>query len=102
MNIYKHMNIHICIFIYLYQFPETSLASSHLTKTASRDPELTYNKMSVQSLSVLTQPPLLWPAYLASGQVCYHIYAYMYICIYTYMYIYIYIYIYYIHVYIYI
>jgi hypothetical protein len=47
---------------------ETSLASSHLTKTASRDPELTYNKMSVQSLSVLTQPPLLWPAYLATGQ----------------------------------
>jgi predicted metalloendopeptidase len=52
---------------------ETSLASSHLTKTASRDPELTYNKMSVQSLSVLTQPPLLWPAYLASGQVCSHV-----------------------------
>jgi putative endopeptidase len=46
---------------------ETSLAQSHLTRTDSRDPERTYNKMSVPNLSVLTQPELTWASYLATG-----------------------------------
>ena len=47
---------------------ETSLASAHLTRTASRDPELTYNKMSISSLSILTQPDLTYPVYLTTGK----------------------------------
>ena len=47
---------------------ETSLASAHLTRTASRDPELTYNKMSIPLLSILTQPELTYAVYLTTGK----------------------------------
>ena len=47
---------------------ETLLAKAHLTRTASRDPELTYNKMSITELVTLTQPELLWANYLSSGK----------------------------------
>ena len=47
---------------------ETLLASAHLTRTASRDPELTYNKMSLTELEKLTQPELLWSNYLSTGK----------------------------------
>ena len=46
---------------------ETLLASAHLTRTASRDPELTYNKMNIAQLSKITQPDLTWESYLATG-----------------------------------
>jgi predicted metalloendopeptidase len=44
---------------------EMALAEAHLTRTAARDPELTYNKMSIQQLVDATQPALTWPAYLS-------------------------------------
>ena len=43
---------------------ETSLAEAHLTRTASRDPELTYNKMSIDLLAAKTKPVGDWGAYL--------------------------------------
>ena len=46
---------------------ETSLASAHLTRTASRDPELTYNKMSIANLSKITQPDITYSGYLTTG-----------------------------------
>ena len=46
---------------------ETSLASAHLTRTASRDPELTYNKMSIAHLAKITQPEITYSGYLTTG-----------------------------------
>jgi putative endopeptidase len=48
---------------------ETSLAKLHLSRTESRDPNLTYNKMSVATLSKKCQSAvnLTWSAYLAKG-----------------------------------
>jgi predicted metalloendopeptidase len=46
---------------------ETSLASEHLTRTAARDPELTYNKMTIPELSALTEPVMTWSRYLVAG-----------------------------------
>ena len=47
---------------------ETALASAHLTRTASRDPELTYNKMSISELCKITTPALTWSSYLSTGK----------------------------------
>ena len=38
-----------------------------LNTTASRDPELTYNKMSIERLAAVTTPPLDWSTYLVRG-----------------------------------
>eukprot|EP01034_Spumella_vulgaris_P023830 gene23830-30105_t len=46
---------------------ETLLAESHMTRTASRDPLLTFNKMSVNGLIALTQQSVTWEQYLAKG-----------------------------------
>jgi putative endopeptidase len=48
---------------------ETSLASLHLTRTASRDPTLTYNKMTINELITLTSSnyDLHWSNYLTYG-----------------------------------
>ena len=46
---------------------ETRIASTHLTRTASRDPLLTFNKMSVAELAKRSVPPLTWPTYLTYG-----------------------------------
>jgi putative endopeptidase len=48
---------------------ETSLASFHLTRTASRDPTLTYNKMTINELITLTSSnyDLNWSNYLTYG-----------------------------------
>ena len=46
---------------------ETDLASAHLTRTASRDPELTYNKMTISNLSKISEPHITWSKYLTSG-----------------------------------
>lgn len=46
---------------------ETQLANAHLTRTASRDPLLTFNKMSVAKLSTMSRPQLSWAEYLSSG-----------------------------------
>lgn len=48
---------------------ETEIAASHLTRTQARDPELTYNKMSLVALQKLCTLPLDWPTYLARGVV---------------------------------
>ena len=42
---------------------ETTLAQSHLTKTEMRDPETTYNKMSVAKLSALCKGAVDWKAF---------------------------------------
>ncbi len=40
---------------------ETTLASSHLTRSEARDPEKTYNKMSVATLATRTaNPAMTW------------------------------------------
>lgn len=50
---------------------ETSIAASHLTRSASRDPELTYNKMSIPDLIKQSNQGLIknisWSQYLARG-----------------------------------
>lgn len=46
---------------------ETALASAHLTRTESRDPEKTFNKMTLRQLVKSTAPPLTWSAYLTKG-----------------------------------
>eukprot|EP01038_Epipyxis_sp_PR26KG_P004814 gene4814-6744_t len=46
---------------------ELSLASSHLTRTAARDPELTFNKMNINKLKSITTPAFTWSSYLANG-----------------------------------
>jgi predicted metalloendopeptidase len=46
---------------------ETALASAHLTRTAGRDPELTYNKMSISHLATITQPDITYAQYLTTG-----------------------------------
>lgn len=46
---------------------ETSLASLHLTRAESRDPNRTFNKMSVDQLMKISKPALTWAAYLAKG-----------------------------------
>ena len=43
---------------------ERTLAQAHLTRTEKRDPETTYNKMSVAKLSALCKGALDWPAFL--------------------------------------
>jgi putative endopeptidase len=50
---------------------ETVIAGSHLTRTQTRDPELTYNKMSIEALSQLAEaeaPSFLWLDYFAAIQ----------------------------------
>jgi len=64
---------------------ETSLASAHLTRTACRDPELTYNKKSLDEISLMctefaakrhiedqltSSPGLSWATYLTSSVPC--------------------------------
>lgn len=47
---------------------EMELASAHLTRTAARDPLLTYNKMSIQDLNFRAKTyPISWKQYLATG-----------------------------------
>ena len=46
---------------------ETAFASAFLTRTACRDPELTYNKMSIVDLKALTRSEPSWRSYLARG-----------------------------------
>ena len=46
---------------------ETEMASSHLSRTLSRDPEITYNKMSLPALTKLCTPTPSWASYLAKG-----------------------------------
>ena len=45
---------------------ETTLAGSHMTRTAARDPEKTYNKMSINKLNELTNE-VSWASYLTRG-----------------------------------
>jgi putative endopeptidase len=47
---------------------EIDLASSHLTRTATRDPELTYNKMTIANLTKISEPHMTWNNYLTSGK----------------------------------
>ncbi len=54
---------------------ETELASSHLSRTAMRDPENKYNKTTVQDLDNLSESkvtPLTWGSYLSSGSDMYN------------------------------
>ena len=46
---------------------ETQIAALHLTRTASRDPQLTYNKMSIDTLADMSKPTVTWSQYLSSG-----------------------------------
>jgi len=46
---------------------ETRIAGTHLTRTASRDPLLTFNKMTHAELVKRSAPPLTWSTYLAHG-----------------------------------
>jgi putative endopeptidase len=46
---------------------EAGIAATHLTRTASRDPQTTYNKMSVAELVSKSQPEISWPQYLTGG-----------------------------------
>jgi len=46
---------------------ETTLATSHLTRTEARDPNRTFNKMSIARLIELSKPPLTWKSYLTQG-----------------------------------
>lgn len=46
---------------------ETTFAAAFLTKTACRDPELTFNKMTIPELEALTRSQLTWPTYLTRG-----------------------------------
>jgi putative endopeptidase len=46
---------------------ETALASAFLTRTECRDPELTYNKMTVDELKSLTKNITQWSTYLTRG-----------------------------------
>ena len=71
----------LSLFFFLFLFPvftiittldavialETALASAHLTRTAGRDPELTYNKMSISHLATITQPDITYAQYLTTG-----------------------------------
>lgn len=47
---------------------EKSLASAHWTRTERRNPDLQYNKMSVQDLQAKSTPQTTWPSYLAYGK----------------------------------
>ena len=46
---------------------ETALAGAHLSRTDCRDPNLTFNKMTVDNLATISKPPLSWSTYLARG-----------------------------------
>lgn len=46
---------------------ETLIAATHLTRTQSRDPQLTFNKMSVSHLMDLSRPVADWSQYLTRG-----------------------------------
>ena len=46
---------------------ETQIAGFHLTRTESRDPNKTFNKMSLDKLVDISKPPLTWGTYLARG-----------------------------------
>jgi putative endopeptidase len=47
---------------------ETELASAHLTRTDARDPQLTYNKMSIDDLATRAKShPISWKQYLSGG-----------------------------------
>ena len=47
---------------------EIQLASCHLTRTAARDPQLTYNKMSINDLNRRSKShPITWSQYLSTG-----------------------------------
>lgn len=46
---------------------ETQLAATHLTRTESRDPQRTYNKMSIAQLQEKSKPGMSWSAYLTLG-----------------------------------
>lgn len=62
----KEQNAKIAQAIFEY---EKLLAASHLTKTECRDPQLTYNLMSLKELNELTKPKIMsYAQYLARGQ----------------------------------
>eukprot|EP01041_Mallomonas_annulata_P007240 gene7240-14772_t len=63
---FKDVNVCKDIAMQVLEF-ETNLASSHLTRTLSRDPELTYNKKSINELNELCSPESTWASYLAYG-----------------------------------
>lgn len=46
---------------------ETTLAGAHLSRTDCRDPNLTFNKMTVSNLAAISKPPFSWSTYLAKG-----------------------------------
>lgn len=46
---------------------EKNIASSHLTKADCRNPHLTYNKMSIESLQTACTPKLTYGSYLTQG-----------------------------------
>lgn len=61
----KSKNARIALAIFEY---EKKLASAQLTKTESRDPELTYNLMTLSELNLMTKPKIIsYSQYLVRG-----------------------------------
>eukprot|EP01038_Epipyxis_sp_PR26KG_P009015 gene9015-12158_t len=46
---------------------KVKLTYAQMTRTAYRDPDLTYNRMNIETLVSLTKPTITWPMYLTKG-----------------------------------
>jgi len=68
IEIYQNKANNIKIAQSIFEF-EKNIASAHLTKTQARDPELTYNMMSLDELNNFTKPTMIsYSQYLVKGK----------------------------------
>lgn len=68
IEIYKNKDKNHQLANAIFEF-EKNIASSHLTKTEARDPEKTYNLMSLNELNELTKPSITYSKYLIKGKI---------------------------------